>query len=238
MKSTHNHANVRTAAIAGFLVLLGGGVAHRWLDRLLIAADAMPVALRAPLSALPLEFSGWRGSDVPLDKRVIEIAGSDDHIHRRYVEEGTRNTVELYVTFVARPAKMLSHRPEVCYTAQGWTHAGARKGRVALADGMGLDYLVHRFARSRPTPDAVVVLNYYVLGGRHVVEWTDFWGPKWRLPNLSRDPSFYVAQVQISSSIGDPSSAEQVESVLERFAAEVAPKVDGLLPLVEDAEES
>lgn len=74
-----------------------------------------------------------------------------------------------------------------------------------------------------------MVLNYYVLRGAHVTDWTEFWGPGWRLPNLSRDPSFYVAQVQISVRLGKTRDNE-AESLLRGFVGMVAPEVDRMLP--------
>src|SRR5690606_19732380 len=120
----------------------------------------------------------------PLDKRVIEVAGADDHVSRRYVKEDTGEAVDLYVSYAARPAKMLSHRPEVCYVTHGWMHAETRKASFEAADGRSIDCRIHRFTRQDPYPQSVVVLNYYVLRGRYTTEWTDFWGPEWRLPNL------------------------------------------------------
>jgi len=221
----------RWAAIGACLcVLLGGGVAHRWIDHLLLAADATPVRLEAPLSTLPAQIGHWRGTDVPMDKRVLEVAGCDDHVYRRYVEEGSRIVLDLYVAYAARPAKMLGHRPQVCYPAHGWTPAGTRADHVLLADGTRLDFLIHQFTRNERGGERIVVLNYYVLHGRRSIEWTDFWGPQWRGPNLSRDPNFYVAQVQVSCLLPDPVMAQRREEALKRFVAEVAPQVHAMLP--------
>ncbi len=219
------------ASAVAAVVLLGGGLGQRWLDRLLVAADAVPVALARPLSSLPMQIGPWRGTDVPMSRRVIEVAGNDDQVYRRYVNEETREVVDFYLAFAARPAKMLSHRPQVCYPAHGWAPAGEPRGdRVTTADGTAIECLIHRFARQQPTAEAVVVLNYYIIGGRYATEWTEFWGPRWRLPNLSRDPTVYVAQVQVTCGMSDGSRNASAEDLVKRFAGEIGANVAAMLP--------
>ena len=231
----------RVTVVVALGVLLAGGLGQRWVERLLIAADETPVALKRPLSEFPMQIGPWQGTDVPMDKRVLEVAGNDAQIYRRYVNADTHEMVDFYLAFAVRPAKMLGHRPQVCYPAHGWTPAGTRTEHLPLADGKTLECLVHRFTRkggseggeaglSTGADEAVVVLNYYVISGRYTTEWTDFWGPKWRLPNLARDPSIYVAQVQVSAAPRDVAGVDRAEELVTRFAFEVIPKIEGLLP--------
>jgi EpsI family protein len=228
-----NRRRVILATLVAAVVLISSGLGQRWLDRQLVAADAKPVPLGRPLSALALEFGPWRGTEIPLDQRVVEVAGCDDYVYRRYVDESAGDTVDLYVSYAARPAKMLGHRPQVCYPAHGWIAGGLHQDRLTLSDGSTLDCLMHRFSKSRPDGTAtVVVLNYYILRGQHVIEWTDFWGPRWRMPNLARDPSFYVAQVQVVAAARDQTSVQRAETLTRRFAAEIATPVRALLPTV------
>ncbi len=230
----------RVTVVVALGVLLAGGFGQRWVERLLIAADETPVALKRPLSEFPMQIGPWQGTDVPMDKRVLEVAGNDAQVYRRYVNTETRDVVDFYLAFAVRPAKMLGHRPQVCYPAHGWVPAETRKEHLLLPDGRELECLVHRFTRkgggsggvglSDPNGEAMVVLNYYIVAGRYTTEWTDFWGPKWRLPNLSRDPSIYVAQVQVSAALVDVKGAGPAEELIKRFAAGVGSMIEGILP--------
>jgi len=222
------------AALVVAIILVSSGLGQRWLDRQLVAADARPIPLERPLSTLALEFGPWQGTEIPLDQRVLEVAGCDDYVYRRYVDGSTGDTVDLYVSYAARPAKMLGHRPQVCYPAHGWVPGGRHQDRFTLLDGSTLDCLMHRFAKSSSDgATSVVVLNYYILRGQHATEWTDFWGPRWRVPNLSRDPSFYVAQVQVVAPVRDRTSVQRAEALARRFAAEIAAPIRALLPAAE-----
>jgi hypothetical protein len=166
---------------------------------------------------------------VPVDERVIKVAGTDQHVHRRYVDEISGAVVYLYVGYTSRPVNMLGHRPDVCYPANGWLFQETREESIAQADGTTLPCLIHRF-EDDSGGSTLVVLNYYVLQGRHTTEWSDFWGPRWRRPNLSRDPNYYVAQVQIVGGAMIPGLSDRAESAVRDFAAIAASTIDNLLP--------
>jgi EpsI family protein len=214
----------------GVVLLLSAGGAHRWLSGILRRTPSTRVVLEPPLSSLPLVVGSWEGIDISIDDRVLDVAGADDYVNRRYVDRGSGQVVNLYVAYTSRPAKMLGHRPDVCYPANGWTHTTTEEDRVLLPDGQLLACLIHYFHRGEGESEGLVVLNYYMLEGKRTTQWSDFWGPQWRLPNLSRNPSYYVAQVQISSSVAPASLFERGEATVKNFAREVADEVDSLLP--------
>ena len=217
-------------------MLLAVGQTRRWLDRLLTAGPATPVVLEQPLSSFPMQLGEWVGIDIPVDERVLKVAGNDDHISRKYAERGSKHVIDLYVAYTARPVNMLGHRPDVCYPAHGWTHVSTAEQQMELRENRELDYLIHEFAREDPLPERLLVLNYYVHQGRHTTQWTDFWGPKWRRPNVSRDPTYYVAQVQIAAGPVTQATLGRASDAVTRFAREAAVGIDALLPLTEVAE--
>ena len=87
---------------------------------------------------------------------------------------------------------------------------------------------LHRFLKPGFPEQRVVVLSYYVLNGQPTTDNYSFWGLGWRDPNLARDASRYVAQVQVTTSTGlDPAAAERV---LEQFVKETSADILALLP--------
>ena len=224
----------KTTAVIVFwcLILVGVGIADRWI-RHTNAQPTRHVALEQPLSSLPLEFGHWKGVDVPIDERILKVAGVDDHVSRRYKNSRTGRVVDLYFAYTNRPSNMLGHRPSVCYPSQGWTANEPRVEKVTLSDGSTLSYLIHHFTRDEPFYEGLVVLNYYILQGKHTTDWTDFWSPKWRGANRAKNPNFYVAQVQIAAPSTLPLLYEPSENIVKQFAVEVAPFVDKLLPLTQ-----
>jgi hypothetical protein len=171
----------------------------------------------------------WSGVEVPVDRRVIKVAGTDDHVYRRYVDESTGSSIYLYAGYTSRPVSMLGHRPDICYPANGWISRATREESVVLADGSRVPCLIHHFEEG-DSGAPLVVLNYYVLQGRHTAEWSDFWGPQWRRPNLARDPTYYVAQVQIAGGALIPGMHARAEAAVREFAALAVPPIESLLP--------
>jgi hypothetical protein len=80
---------------------------------------------------------------------------------------------------------------------------------------------VQRFRRPAPAIDEVVVLSFYVLNGQITTKESDFSGLFGRKFNIARNPSRYVAQVQISSVL---------ESSVRKAGREVTEIVLNFLP--------
>jgi len=222
------------ATVFWCIVLLGVGFGHRWLNRVLKADAGVPAVLKQPLSTLPMRIGSWHGYDIPIDAKVMQVAGTDDHVVRRYVHEVTGDSVDIFLAYTSRPVNMVGHYPEKCYPSNGWRADGDKTVSIPLADGKSLESVIHYFSREDVVTEGRVVLNYFVLQGKHTTQGQDFWGPKWRLPNLSRDPNYYVAQLQVVAAVPSAADYDRAESAVTRFAAVSAEEVDRLLPLTNE----
>jgi hypothetical protein len=58
---------------------------------------------------------------------------------------------------------------------------------------------VQRFRQPAPALNEIVVLSFYIRNGQITINESDFAGLLGRKFNIARDPSRYVAQIQISS---------------------------------------
>jgi len=180
-----------------------------------------PVRLPVPLKTIPLTLGAWVGEDHKLSPEVEKIAGNDDYIFRLYRNNLTGESAYLYVAYSGRPRFMVGHRPDICYPSAGWILNGIAPGRVKLQDGTVLPTNVHRFFKNASNGSDMVVLNYYVLNGKPTRDAGSFSGVSWRLPNISGNPAYYVAQVQISS---------RAESAAKKLAKISAAHIFRLLP--------
>jgi EpsI family protein len=232
--STSNDAPYRMKLCAilllSVLLLVGGGLSHRWVDDFLMEAEAPLASLETPLSSLPLRIGPWRGVDVPLSKTIIEIAKADDHVHRRYVHQSSGQIVDFHLAYAGRPINVLGHRPRVCYPAHGWTHAETKATRVRLANNEELACSIHEFTRNQPVYQGMVVLNYYVIQGRYTSDHYELWRMRRRFPTRSRDAGMYAAQVQVSNAFMDPSASASAEAIVRRFIVQAVEHVAALLP--------
>ncbi|MBI1826307.1 MAG: exosortase-associated EpsI family protein [Planctomycetes bacterium] len=216
-------------------VLVGVGVGQRWLNRVLNGLPGRPVLLEQPLSTLPKTIEDWMGGDIAIDTRIMEVAGADDYLARRYVGVSRRDSVGVYVAYASRPATMIGRHPDKSFPANGWLTRGAKIVQLMRPGGKKLECRIYYFSREDAHWEGRVVLNYFVLHGRHITDPEEFSGPQWRQPNFARDPAYYVAHVQVVAVASDASEYEQVEAATERFAAASAGNLDALLPLAGEA---
>lgn len=65
--------------VVWFLVLLAVGIANQWLRAAWSTTSSTAVVLEQPLFTPPLRIHSWQGVVVPLDQRILEVAGTGDH---------------------------------------------------------------------------------------------------------------------------------------------------------------
>ena len=220
----HNDALKKWAPWAAVItILVLGGFAYRRLTVEWLAPSlSRPVKLPVPLKEIPLELDdGWVGEDHKLSRAVERIAGNDDYVFRLYRNYLTGESAYLYVAYSGRPRFMVGHRPDICYPSAGWSFDGVGAAEIKRPDGATLLVNVHRFHKGTANGLDMVVLNYYVLNGKPTKDAGSFSGVSWRLPNISGNPAYYVAQVQISS---------RAESSARKLAGVSANHILRLLP--------
>ena len=203
------------------VALLCGGAAYRLAAASLRHATQDRVLLPVPLAQVPKEQANWTGTDQPLSKEVLKVAGVDDYLNRRYVNRQTGEWANLYVAYCGRPRTMRGHKPTVCYPAHGWVHDGTTADQLTLPSGRKVPCLIHRFHHPPPQEGEVVVLNYYVCNGVVTNDEGAFDGLEWRLPNINGNPAYYVAQIQVSN---------KSEAAVRNLAAATVERILDFLP--------
>ncbi len=68
---------------------------------------------------LPLDFHGWTGERIKVDKRTEEILETNDILMCNYKRED-KTPVQLCIVYASNNRKV-SHPPEVCYKGSGWS---------------------------------------------------------------------------------------------------------------------
>jgi EpsI family protein len=213
------------AWVLAILLLVLAGIAYRVSAHKLNVLGKEPVALPVPLSGFPTRIGNWIGSELPVPattREYMEKNYADDYFSRRYVNSVDKTWVDVYVVYCStRPAGILGHRPDVCYPANGWLHESTDTSQFTSQDGRQIDCLVQRFRQPAPALGEIVVLSFYIRNGRTTATESDFSGLFNRKANTGRDPSRYVAQVQISS---------VPESSVRKAAQELSDLVLGFFP--------
>jgi EpsI family protein len=183
------------------LLLLCAGIVYRITAHYLRLAIDTTVELPLPLSVFPAEIGGWSGQDTPIPYNIQRVAGNDDFLSRLYTNRLTKEWVNIYIAYSARPRTMLGHKPEVCYVGSGWVLENTEPSKVISLSGTTIPCLVHRFHKPAPDNEEIVVLNFYILNGQITSDESGFSGVGWRTPNVAGNLARYVAQIQISSAL-------------------------------------
>lgn len=210
------------ALCGAVVVLIAGGIAYRSVHHRWLGTGDRPISLPVPLSELPYEISGWVGKDVEIPQTTQQYMRqnfADDFISRRYAKDNGQMVADLYTVYCAsRPAGILGHRPGVCYPANGWVHDQTDSAELVTSSGRRITYLLHRFHRSVPDYQQIVVLSFYIVNGQITSHEQAFSGMLDRAPNIAGDPARYVAQVQISSLLESSvrqAACDLVDAILE-----------------------
>jgi len=220
----------RVAAAA--VLTLAAGIGYRNTAAAIHAELAETIRLPRPLTCLSQQIGDWDCEDLPVREGVQKVAMNDDFVNRRYRQRHTGEAANLYIAYTARPRTMLRHRPTGCYPSAGWAHVGTRVVPLGVGTSVPWPVLIHEFLKPGALTEArVIVLNYYVLNGRVTVDEQSFWSLRWRDPNPKRDPTRYVAQVQVMAPAGE--AVENAERVVKEFAAASAEAILQLLPQAE-----
>jgi hypothetical protein len=222
---TAGKTSVWFALILAILLLVSGGITYRVFGHKLKLIGEKPTVLPVPLSNFPMQFGNWVGSELSIPaitKEYMERNFADDFFSRRYVNSAYKIWADIYVVYCStRPGGMLGHRPDVCYPANGWLQETTETSQFTSQKGQQIDCLVQRFRQPAPAIGEVVVLSFYVRNGQITINESDFEGLLARKFNISRNPSRYVAQVQISSSL---------ESSVRKAAQDITNLVLDFLP--------
>jgi hypothetical protein len=218
------------AALAASFLMLVFGVAYR----VLVARLAGPVSTEAVSSAelqrLPLQIGEWTGQEVPLDEAIVLATDTDAHINRRYSRHGASESVWLYIASGVRARDLMPHRPEVCYTGQGWTLTEKQFVKLPLSDGTILPCNCFRFSHGALNTRNIVVLDYYIVDGQYCHDVSLLRSKAWHGSGTVR----YVAQVQIVTSITAGVTADSVTRIVQDFAVNSAPLIYGLFDTAEE----
>ncbi|MFC1634014.1 exosortase C-terminal domain/associated protein EpsI [Planctomycetota bacterium] len=213
-----NHKPVVIAAVAASFLMLFLGLGYRVLAvRLAAPVDSIPISPEA-LQQLPLEMGGWTGQEVSLDEAIVEATDTDAYINRHYLRKNGLESVSLYIASGVRTRDLMTHRPEVCYTGNGWTLTDRRSIELPLSNGIKLPCNVLQFSRGALNAQKVMVLDYYLVDGQYCRDVSLLRSKAWR----GSGTVDYVAQIQITTSIKATQTAHSAQAIVADFAVESA----------------
>ena len=207
---------VLIAAAVAFGLMGAGGVGHRILVTYLARpTDAVSLSME-DLDKLPMKIGHWQGTNVPLEKAVIQATGTDAHVSRTY--EWRRQKAGLFLAYGVRTHDLMPHRPTVCYPDNGYTLKENDDVTLSLSNGDTLPCKVYQFDRGGLGIQSITVLNYYIVD--------DEYSPDVELLRWKRRIR-YMAQIQIYCG-GEGLAPGVAADIVQTFASDSALEIRAL----------
>ena len=232
MKS--DNANRRLVVVdviaASFLMLIFGLMHRALVAQLVIFENNTPID-PTTLERFPLQIGGWTGQDIPVDESLVDAAGADAHICRRYSRSGALESVSLYV---ACGVKALGHRPPACYLASGWLLVDLRSMELLLDDGTMLPCSIFQFFHGSGLDTKKVTILYYLIADGQYFSHAS-------LSILQAERGIravgYIAQVQIITSM-ESLTTDSATRLVSAFAVDSALSIARLFEALEEERSS
>ncbi len=224
MDSARQGHSTRAVFVAA-IVLTVSGLAFRTLADRLNRSAGEPTLPRGTLERIPIRIGDWVGRDDPLDERVRAATDSDDLVNRNYALQGGIHQVGFYVSYGVRARDLAPHRPEVCYTGNGWTSKGIEFVELHMPSGASLSCRLLKFGRGGFDERTIVVANYYIVDDTFFPDVSFLRSQAWK----GESAVGYTAQVQVACSTSAFRDESAARAAVEQFAAESAETVRTVL---------
>ena len=216
-----SHKSVIAATIAAGLVMLASGLSYRVLAARLAAPATTQSITAEDVARFPLRIGEWEGKEVSMDEEIVRATDTDAHISRRYSRRNGTESVSLWVACGVQARDLMPHRPEVCYTGNGWMRTNKQSVDLSLDDGTMLPCNQMEFSRGVLNMQKVLVLYYYLVDGQYSRDVSLLRSKAWR----GSGTVGYVAQVQIVANISAVETANSAAKLASSFALDSARQI-------------
>ena len=198
------------------------------------AREQLHMQSAAPMSAVRLDFPGYKVTDVVVPDEERRVAGMSDYTNRTFARDSSDPGFGVYVGYYdyQQQGKTI-HSPKNCLPGAGWEPMDVG---VRTLQGAAGPFAVNRYVLAKTGAQAVV---YYWYQGRGRVEPNEY-RVKW---NLMRDAALHgrteeaLVRIVVPVVLGATRAPEAVrvargraDSIATSVAAQLMPAVRAVLP--------
>jgi exosortase D (VPLPA-CTERM-specific) len=179
------------------------------------------------VGSMPMQISGWTGTDVPLSPEELDILGPGEYLVRNYQNPSQpENFINLFVPFF--PSQRTGdtiHSPDHCLPGAGWIPISREVIRLARPDGTSIP--VNRYVVSK-LGDRQLVLYWFQAHGRVV---SSEWKAKYYLIRdsilLNRSDG---GMVRLMTPMLDGETADAAQARMMKLGSQLLPLIDNYIP--------
>jgi EpsI family protein len=182
---------------------------------------------RLPLQSFPTQLSAWTGTDIAIQKDVLEVLGPGDFLLRVYQNPAEKQPfVDLFIAyFPSQRAGDTIHSPKHCLPGSGWLPV--ESSRVTLSLPGHSPFPANRYVIAKGD-SRQLVLYWYWAHDRGVA--SEYWAKFYLVADSMRMNRSDGALVRITTSMYFGETAEAAQQRLLPFASDVAPLLDNYIP--------
>lgn len=208
---------------------------HFIVAALLIAGTAVLMQARArsevfpphlPLKQFPEQVGGWTGTDVPIDKDVLEILGPGDFLLRIYQNQQKSPYIDLFIAyFRSQRAGDTIHSPQHCLPGSGW--APVENQRITLTMPGHEPFPANRYLIAKGD-SRQLVLYWFWAHDRGVA--SEYWAKFYLVADSIKMNRSDGALVRITTPMYPGETAEAAQQRILPFASDVTPLLNSYIP--------
>jgi exosortase D (VPLPA-CTERM-specific) len=180
-----------------------------------------------PLSSLPSQIDGWKGTDEVLDEDTLEILGHPEYVLRDYENASQPQPgINLFVVyFPSQKAGDTIHSPDHCLPGAGWIPTSREVIRLTRPDGSSIP--VNRYVVSQ-AGERQLVLYWFQAHGRAVAS---AWHAKYYLVvdsiHMNRSDG---GLVRLMTYMSEGESPDAAQARMMKLGSQFLPLLDRYIP--------
>jgi EpsI family protein len=205
------------------------------LATLLIAGAAILLQARArsevfpprlPLKQFPAQLGGWSGTDVAIDKDVLEILGAGDFLVRIYQNQQKTPYIDLFIAyFRSQRAGDTIHSPQHCLPGAGW--APIENQRITLTMPGREPFPANRYLIAKGD-SRELVLYWFWAHNRGVA--SEYWAKFYLVADSIKMNRSDGALVRITTPMYPGETADAAQQRILPFARDLTLLLDNYIP--------
>lgn len=182
---------------------------------------------RLPLSEFPEQLGSWIGTDVPIDKDILDILGPGDFLLREYQNQEKPNlNLDLFIAyFRSQRAGDTIHSPQHCLPGAGWIPV--EQSLITITAPGHAPFPANRFVIAKGDARELV-LYWYWAHDRGVA--SDYWAKYYLVADSIRMNRSDGSLVRFITPIYAGETADDAQQRLIPFASGIVPLLDSYIP--------
>ncbi|MFZ0860883.1 MAG: exosortase C-terminal domain/associated protein EpsI [Candidatus Sulfotelmatobacter sp.] len=181
---------------------------------------------RLPLKQFPAQLGGWSGTDVAIDKDVLEILGPGDFLLRIYQNQQKSPYIDLFIAyFRSQRAGDTIHSPQHCLPGSGW--APIENQRITLTMPGHEPFPANRYLIAKGD-SRQLVLYWFWAHDRGVA--SEYWAKFYLVADSIKINRSDGALVRITTPMYPGETAEAAQQRILPFARDVTPLLNSYIP--------